>query len=167
MSSVVQDWLSKCPIRMQWTALAALRCADFPFLPLSRIVVRWLRGLILVPGNPDNVQQFMALVDELPVLDESGALEKELEHSPVHYYCHLMESIEVIAYEHPDKIQRDKAYEFYTKLVKILELKFETQAEMRHRLRDKPWPQNAHPQNAVEAFALVGTKWNKEKMLYE
>lgn len=155
---VVQTWLTVLPLRMQWTALAALRCTDTPFLPLSRIVVRWLRGLILVPGNPENVTQFMALIDELPILDESGPLEKELEHSPVHFFCHLMESIEVIAYEHPDKIQRDKGFEFYTKMVKILELVFETHAEMRYRLRDKKWPNDAHPTNAVEAFALMGVK---------
>src|SRR4026207_1732669 len=99
--SVLQNWLVRIPIRMQSTLVLGLRGPDGMSTTYIKQWTRWLRGLAFKPGNPDNVRPFM-LMDKPPMLEDKSPLAYELYTVPQHYYSHLMHSVQVVAYRHPE-----------------------------------------------------------------
>ncbi|MGY4884047.1 MAG: hypothetical protein ACP5NZ_00520 [Nanobdellota archaeon] len=63
--------------------------------------------------------------------------EKDLQYCTMHYYSHLMQSMEIIGYNHPDENIRDIALGYYAAMVEFLHLSPETKEDMSRRLEDK------------------------------
>ncbi len=61
----------------------------------------------------------------------------ELEYTTIHYFCHLMHTVEIIGYNHPDEKVRSVASEYYFGLVTALHLNPETKEQLDKRLEDR------------------------------
>lgn len=86
-TSVLQNWIVKMPIRMQSTLVLGLRGPDIVNMKETKLIIRWLRGLTFKPGNPENVDVFMASAPGRIV--DRGPCSKELEMCAMHFYGHL------------------------------------------------------------------------------
>jgi hypothetical protein len=151
--SVLQDWVVALPIRMQSTLVLSLRGPDGYNVPNVRAWVRWLRGHAFKPGNPNNVRNFM-LDTEPPQLVEKGMLARELETLPQHFYGHLMHSVEVVAYRHPDPAVSRRAYEMYEGMCDLMHVSVEDDFHFNERLRALGWPEG-QPDTAAEAITQI------------
>jgi hypothetical protein len=60
----------------------------------------------------------------------------EFGHLPLHWYTHVMHSLEVIACRHPDEKVNATAYRLYKAMVHSLHLNEETQIQMIERLSE-------------------------------
>lgn len=152
MSSVLQPWVEKIPIRMQSTLVLGLRGPDTHCCPNVKKICRWLRGLTFKPGNPDNVKEFMG--DAPMRIMEKSDTAKELEFCSQHFYSHLMHSLEVVAYNHSDGNVRRHAYYLFYDMCSLMHLLAETSTEFSHRLRDLDWPKG-QPNDYQEACAQL------------
>lgn len=151
MPSVLQPWVEKIPIRMQSTLLLSLRGPDTYRCVEVKKVQRWLRGLTFIPGNPDNVKEFMASTTELPSLEEKGALARELEFCTQHFYSHLLHGLEVVAYRYPDSHTAGVAYSLFHGMCSLMHLPIEERDEFEERLRTLDWPAGKQPVDFKEA----------------
>jgi hypothetical protein len=133
MPSVLQDWVTELPLMMQGTLLTGIRGNDVAYAPKLKPVVRWIRANLLVQGNPEN--DFMEVPDGLPAVED---FEDELEYMPVHYYRHLIHTLEIIGYKHPDYEISSIAMEYYLRLVDWCHLAPESHEELDERLSGKP-----------------------------
>lgn len=152
-TSVLQDWLVKIPIRMQSTLVLGLRGPDNIIAPNIKTVTRWLRGLTFKPGNPDNCREFMH--GEPAQMFEKGPLAKELEFCTQHYYSHLMHSLEVVAYMHPEGRVREVAFDRYKNMCAAFHLQIEMEHEFQWRLGPKSWPGGVQPDTFADAVSLL------------
>lgn len=139
MTSVLQNWLENIPIRMQSTLLLSLRGPDTHQCVEIKRVQRWMRGLVFKPGNPANAREFMASIDDVPILYERGPFAKELEFCSKHFYGHFLHGIEVLAYKHPDIVVRDKAYQLFFGMCDYLHLPVESVESFNIRLCTIEW----------------------------
>lgn len=153
-TSVLQDWLVALPIRMQSTLLLGLRGPDGMSTTYIKQWTRWLRGHTFKPGNPDNVRQFM-LAGEPPTLEDKSPLAYELYTVPQHYYSHLMHSVEVIAFRHPDPRVMTTAVCMYVSMAETLHLRPETREQFENRLCHKAWAGGRQPDTLTEALTLM------------
>lgn len=152
MPSVLQSWLEEIPIRMQSTLLLGLRGADTHSCPNVKIIGRWLRNLSFKPGNPANMENFMAKLEEVPeTIEEKSILAKELEFCSQHFYSHLMHALEVVAYRHPLDIVNHRAFSLYFGMCNLLHLPVELKSSFEYRLRTIEWP-TGQPDNLEEAI---------------
>jgi len=146
--TVLQKWLEAIPLRMQSTLVLSLRGPDTHRCPEIKKVQRWMRGLVFVPGNPDNVNEFMAPLSEVPALVEKGPLARELEFTTQHFYSHLMHGLEVITYKHPDADTAVKASELCWGMCDLLHLQMETPEGMQERLGTRTdWKDGRQPKS--------------------
>lgn len=160
--SVVQKWLGTIPIRMQSTLLLSLRGDDSQHHSDIKKITRWMRGLVFIPGNPNNVHEFMTSTDELPKIRDGEPIYKALDYCTVHYYSHLMHGLEIIAYKHPSPIIQESAWNLYSGMVDKFHLRRESRGELDTRLRDLEWPEGKQPQNFEQAQALLRMNMFKE-----
>lgn len=151
---VVQDWLSNIPLRMQSVLLLGLRGPDTHKATEVKKFSRWLRGLVFVPGNPDNVAEFMR-VENPPLIVEKSDVAKELEFCTQHYYSHLMHALEVVAYCHPDPKIKNVAFIRFEQMCLLLHLPVESSKDFHNRLGMRAWPGIKQPRTAEEAFEQV------------
>lgn len=157
--SVIQDWIHQMPLRMQSVLVMATRGPDTHRAPGIKQLTRWIRSLVFVPGNPNNVVEFMLI--ELPErLPEKGSIHRELEFTTQHYYSHLMHGLQVIGYRHPDDQIREHAFLLYQDMCSLFHLPVETLLMFEHRLRQMSWPTGVQPRDAKEAFELVASTNN-------
>jgi hypothetical protein len=134
MPSVVQEWVEELPLMMQGTMMTGVRGNDIIATPKLKPLVRWVRSLILVQGNPEN--DFMEVdVTTLPTVEH---FEDELEYLSVHYFRHLLHTIEIIGYKHPDYDTSMIAIDYYLRLVDWCHLAPETHEELNERLSGEP-----------------------------
>jgi hypothetical protein len=152
-TSVLQDWLVQIPIRMQSTLILGLRGPDTHCTPGVKTITRWLRGLAFKPGNPDNVREFMTKEPELIL--EKGPTAKELEFCTQHFYSHLMHSLEVVAYCHPDREISRVAHDRYTAMCAAFHLPIESVQEFTERLGHRSWPGGSQPDTFEDAISLL------------
>ena len=117
--------------KQQSTLFSALRGPDNLRCENVKKVTRWLRGLM--QNNADNSDDYMRDVG-LPEIEE---VNKELEFTSVHYFCHLMHVLEIVGYKHPDIEIRKQASNYYFGIVRALHLNPETENELEKRLKDK------------------------------
>lgn len=133
MSSVLQEWVTGLNWKMQSVLLAATRGPDHIWCPRIKQINRWIRQV--TQQNADPKDDFM-VVKKLPAWDDE--LEYELGYVPLHYYQHLMHSLEIIAYKSPDKKLAEIAWKYYFSMVHMLHLNEESESELDHRLQDQP-----------------------------
>lgn len=153
MSSVCQGWVLELSGKMQSVLLLGLRGCDTQYLPNVKKLGRWLRGVVLVPSDPDNPQFMFA--GDLGRIEEKSDLAHELEFCPVHYYSHLMHSFEIVGYEHLDPQKRLIASRIYADMCRLLHLPTETKGDMQERLSHKEWPNGKQPKSFDDVQATV------------
>lgn len=134
MKSVLQDWVMALPLREQGTVLTAIRGCDltpkFPLDSPERQIVGWIRYAVMNPADPREVGIKGAFFQsEFPTFKPS-----ELGHYPLHWYSHVMHTLEVIAYRNPNEEIASKALGGYRHLVEGLHLYPETKDQMIQRL---------------------------------
>ena len=112
--------------------MTGIRGNDFNAAPKMKPVVRWMRSVLLVNGNPEN--DFMEVPD-LPAVED---FEDELEYMSVHYFRHFLHTLEIIGYKHPEFEISDIAMEYYLRLVDWCHLAPESHEELDERLSGKP-----------------------------
>lgn len=157
MSNVLQPWLEKIPIRMQSTLLLSLRGPDTHRCPEIKKVQRWMRGLTFIPGNPDNVKEFMTSANDVPILEEKCPLARELEFCSQHFYSHLMHGLEVLAYRHPNNFVTLTAYQLFHGMCDLFHLPVEDKEDFEDRLKTLEWPAGKQPidfKDAIEQLNL-------------
>lgn len=152
-TSVLQDWVVTMPIRMQSTLILGLRGPDTHACSNIKTITRWLRGLTFKPGNPSNVREFMASRPERII--EKGPIAKELEFCSQHFYSHLMHSLEVVAYRHPDGSVNGYAWELFNDMCSLLHLPIEELRDFEIRLKTEHWPRGVQPDNFEAALNLL------------
>lgn len=138
------------PIKMQSTLILGLKGPDDRPAPNVKKITRWLRGLSFRPGDPRNVHEFMGERPER-IMDRSPAY-REIEYLPLHYFGHLLHSLEVVAYKHPDFDNQVLAFGLMADLCSILHLIPEDDDKFNHRLRslDNEWPDGEAPEKYEE-----------------
>ena len=57
-------------------------------------------------------------------------------HLPQHWYAHVMHSLEVIGYHHPEPLIREQAHEMYKKMAHNFHLNIETKQQQWARLTE-------------------------------
>jgi hypothetical protein len=149
MTSVLQDWVMKLPLREQGTLLTGVRGCDLaPKTPLTivekfgcstgesspeRGLVAFLRWCIMNPADPREVDIPGAFFQSRPPCQWKPS---ELGHYPEHWYAHLMHCFEVIGYRHPDGVVAHDALHIYWRMVRNLHLNLETREQMIKRLSE-------------------------------
>jgi hypothetical protein len=128
---VLQNWMGELPWKQQSVVLSALRGPDTSRPPSVKIINRWLRGII--QNNADTSTDYMK---ELPFPSLEN-FQRDLEYCTMHYYCHLMHTLEIIGYNHPDESIRDIGLTYYSAMVEFQHLNPETKEELNKRLEDR------------------------------
>lgn len=149
-SGILQEWISEIPLKMQTVLVLGTRGPDTHRAPELKALVRWLRGNVFLPADPDN-PDFMLAGDPPPIIEKSP-IARELEFVTQHYYAHIMHSLEVVAYCHPEWEVRAVAMGRYEQLANLFHLRIETYADFHNRLGPKEWP-SGQPRNFKEAAA--------------
>lgn len=136
--SVLQDWVMELPLRAQGTLLTCVRGCDLtPKHPLDsteRTLVAFLRYCFMVPADPREVDKEPGCFFQSKPPKKWKA--SELGHYPLHWYSHMMHSVEVIGYCHPDHLIRAECLEIYMKLVDSLHLRHEKISDLYDRLME-------------------------------
>jgi len=142
MKSVLQDWVMELPLREQGTLLTAVRGCDdepkqwtatgFSDSPGRRLTA-FIRWCFMNPADPREVDMPGAFFQSRP---PEPFKPSEFGHLPLHWNTHVMHSLEVIGYRHPDSWTADTAFRLYKVMVNGLHLNFETKPEMIERLSE-------------------------------
>lgn len=139
--SVLQDWVMELPLRFQGTLLTAVRGCDLE--PKS-----WVKsGVAYSPGRRITAfirYCFMNPVDEREIDYEEGAFfmstppkpfkPSEFGHLPLHWYSHVMHSLEIIGQYHPNYDIAREAWGLYVSMVMALHLNVESRQQLITRL---------------------------------
>lgn len=128
---VLQEWMSELPWKQQSVILSSLRGPDTSRPAGVKVITRWLRGI--TQNNADPSTDYMKDLP-FPSLEE---FQRDLEYCTMHYYCHLMHTLEIIGYNHPKEKIRDIAIGYYAAMVEFQHLNPETKEELNSRLEDK------------------------------
>jgi hypothetical protein len=136
MKSVLQDWVMNLPLREQGTLLTAVRGCDLvPKYPLDspeRQLTGWIRYTFLNPADYREVGIKGAFFQqECPDIKPSC-----VGHYPLHWVMHIVHSLEVIAFRHPNVYIAHNANKLYNEFVKSFHLKAESEVEMVRRLSE-------------------------------
>lgn len=158
MPSVLQSWVENIPIKMQSTLVLGLRGPDTHACPNLKQVTRWMRGVTFKPGKISNLKEFMG--GDPPEILEKNPIAKELEFCSQHYYSHLMHSLEVIAFNHPNSHVAGLAFLRFHQMCFLFHLNPETKEQFEHRLRDEVWPEG-QPGDFYEACCQLERAENR------
>jgi hypothetical protein len=135
-NSVLQDWVMELPLREQGTILTAIRGCDltpkYPMDSPERQIVGWIRYAVLNPADPREVGIKGAFFQsEMPDFKLSA-----FGHYPLHWFVHIMHTLEVIGYRSTNRKQKRAALIKYHAMVRSLHLKPEEEGEMKVRLSE-------------------------------
>jgi hypothetical protein len=136
--TVLQIWVEQLPIRMQSTLVLGLRGPDTHQAPELKKLIRWMRGITFKPGNPNNVGEFMH--HEPPIIEEKGLCAKELEFCTFHCFTHILQSLKVIAFKHPNSYIGGEAWTRMEAMCNLLHLPIEEVDMFNERLKQIDWP---------------------------
>lgn len=131
--SVVKDWLSELPWKMQTVLLAGFRGCDGknkedPSKPLARM----LRMVILKDADPTT--SFMD-ADISEMAEHIKKFVGDLDHYPMHWLLHFTHACEIVGYFHPDKEIQLFFLNFYmTICIKGLHMGIESEQQLIERL---------------------------------
>lgn len=142
-NSVLQKWVIDLPLREQGTLLTGVRGCDFEAKTWSskgvayspgRRLTAFIRWCFLNPADIREVDyeegSFFRSIPPDPFKPS------EFGHLPEHWYAHVMHSLEIIGYRHPDERIAKIAYNLYCKMVYNLHLNPETKEQMTIRLSE-------------------------------
>lgn len=139
-TSILQEWVTKLPLRHQGVLLAAVRGFDgWPKHSEPKALVREMRALFLVPADARELvfgKGFMSPFDIEKSEPGFAALCREMDALNLHYFAHLLHAIEVIAGHHPQPDVRFVYWRRYRALVNKLHLNPESREEMTARLTE-------------------------------
>lgn len=152
--SVLQPWVEVLPIRMQSTLILGLRGPDTHNVPHLKTIIRWMRGITFKPGNPENIAEFMH--HEPATLEEKGPAAKDLEFCTFHCFTHILQSLKVIAYKHPNKFVSATAMDRATQMCNLLHLPMEKEFDFTYRLRQIDWP--GQPDDLNQALHIIHSR---------
>lgn len=150
LTSVLQPWVMKLPLRAQGTLLTGFRGCDLaPKNPVTidekygcstgedtveRQLVAYLRYCTIVPADSREVDVPGAWFKSSPPAKWKPS---QLSHYPLHWYGHLMHCFEVVGYmREPHDEHMDRALGIYIRMAEALHLKHETREEMLKRLTE-------------------------------
>jgi hypothetical protein len=129
MTAVLLPWVTDLPFKMQSVLISGLRGPDTHQVVALKRVVRWIRAA--TQNNADPTTDYMKDIGPLP---EWSEVQKELEFCSVHYYAHLMHTLEIIGYMHHDPIGVQHARRLYFEMADALHLVAETRLQLLQRL---------------------------------
>lgn len=138
--SYLQGWVTKLGLRHQGMLLTSIRGCDIrgKYAP-EKPLIREMRGLIGVAFDPrelDFPKGFMCKFNKAwsgPAFEDMC---KEIDGLPVHYVMHILHSIEIIGYHHPEsEVRMEYSYRYFY-LCDKFHLKPESKDEMEGRLRE-------------------------------
>lgn len=148
MTSVLQDWVMKLPLRAQGTLLTGVRGCDLA--PKSgeviedrgcssgesspeRHLVAFLRFCFMVPADYREVDVPGAFFQSKPPCVWKPSM---FGHYPQHWYSHIMHCFEVIAMDCPDGMLAEQAADIYERLAFNMHLNTETREQYESRMNE-------------------------------
>lgn len=137
MASILKDWVQELGLRHQGVLLTSVRgCDTAPKHDASKLLTRCIRNEILNPhcGNAKKAATFIEAVPEDVLIQRFGDFRRNLDHYPHHYVMHIVHTIEIIGYKHPDPRIAYNWRMFYKYLCRGLHLNLETEEELDRRL---------------------------------
>jgi hypothetical protein len=134
--SNLKGWIAEAGMsgRMQSALIAALRGADSDDSPEVKRVVRWIRRQCLKEVNPTS--HFMKDTDFIRIKALIQQDSWQWDRLKTHFYDHLKQALEVIAYYHPDEMTAARAMEAYTDLQEHESIIVESKSELIGRMKD-------------------------------
>ena len=142
-TGVLQEWVTKLPLREQGTLLTAVRGCDDEAKVWSRTGVAYSPGRRLTAFIR---WCFMNPADPREIDAEEGAFfmstppspfkPSEFGHLPLHWYSHVMHALEIIGYRHPSSATQSIARTMYHDMVYALHLELEPYDKMVERLSE-------------------------------
>lgn len=134
--SVLKEWLTEYDFTVQSAVLTGIRGYDLGMPDDLKHLTRWMRGLIMKDGRPNNGK----FVREDPPEINYKEFIKKTEYMSFHYVWHLAHSLQIIGYLHPDEIISAHALQYYDWLCKKSHINPETKGQMLKRLEDSESP---------------------------
>lgn len=147
MTSVLQDWVMRLPLRAQGTLLTGVRGCDLAPKMLDciderygcstgegsaeRQLVAFYRYCVMNPADAREVDIPGAFFQSKP---PGNWKPSQFGHYPEHWYAHIMHCFEVVGYCHPNPAIGDIALGIYDRLVRNLHLYPESREQMMERL---------------------------------
>jgi hypothetical protein len=134
--SNLRGWITEVGMsgRCQSALLASFRGADSDDSPEVKRVVRWIRRQCIKDTNPKS--HFMRDTDFIRIKALMDQDAWQWDRLKSHFYDHMKQALEVIAYYHPDEMTAARAMAAYTDLQEHESMGIESKAEMIGRLRD-------------------------------
>lgn len=130
--SVLRSWLTDCDFTIQSAALTGIRGYDLGVPDEIKHLIRWVRGILLKDGRPNNGKFVRS---DPPILQFKEFIAK-IEYMSFHYVWHFAHSLQIIGYLHPDEQVRSEAIKYYNWICKKSHITPETKEEMIERLSD-------------------------------
>jgi len=132
----IKDWVVECGMsgRMQSCLCSAFRGADSDDSPEVKRIIRWIRRQCIKLNNPKS--HFMKDVEfvDIKALIEQDAW--QWDRLKDHFYDHLKQAMEVIAFYHPDEWVAAKALKAYHDMQEHESMISEEKADLMIRLQD-------------------------------
>jgi hypothetical protein len=143
MSSVLQNWVTELPLRFQGTLLTAVRgCDDEPkswtktgvSFSQGRRITAYIRWCFMNPADSREVdaEEGAFFMSTPPVFFKPS----QFGHLPQHWYSHIMHSLEIIGYHHPNEKIRNQTLSLYSAMVHSFHLNIETKEQLWNRLTE-------------------------------
>lgn len=128
--SVLQDWVMRLPLREQGGLLVALRGCDltpkYPLTSPERELVSAIRGAVLVPADPREVNSVPGCFMTGPFPPSKQFKLSAFGHYPTHWVSHTVHAAEILGYRYPDVGVRDFWLSLYREFCHSLHLNPET-----------------------------------------
>lgn len=135
MPTVLKDWVSDLPFRMQSVLMSGLRGCDIARKDdHSKFMTRALRPVIC--NNADSSNTFMG--GTIPPSEKITQFLWDMDSYPTHFIAHLMHAAEIVGFKHPDPELKKWWLGFYHDIVKGLHLNPETEDQLDVRLGFTP-----------------------------
>lgn len=133
---VMKDWVLDLPGKMQSALLCGLRGSDISTEDEVRRVTRWIRWVVMDNVMPSS--HYMADRDFMRIKDMYEEHPSSWGNLPIHFRHHMIEALEVIGFNHPDKDIRERALEAYKDLCKKSKSTPESKDMFTKRMQDDP-----------------------------
>lgn len=135
-NSVVKEWVSGIPYKMQAVLLLSLRgCDGTQKEDISKTITRALRSVLFHPAvkNFNSKNMFMS-VDQFVLRDAVEKFAKHLDHYPNHFVTHLMHAMEIIGYKHPNIVVSKFWLDAYKNCCRGMHFNHEYEVQLNGRL---------------------------------
>jgi len=139
-TSILQGWVTELGLRFQGVLLTVIRgCDMWSKYSLEKALIREMRGLILVPFDPRELEMRLGFMTGFPNPDAKEGFEMvliQIDPLPVHYVMHLLHGIEILGHCHPsDEVRHTYLQRYYT-LCDKFHLYPESKLQLIHRLNE-------------------------------